>query len=76
MCDCIETVNANLSAHNTTLCINLLRTPHPVMVATTKMMEKVRGKPIQVQATFCPFCGEKYRDKSIFREAKGAADGR
>ncbi len=74
MCNCIDEVNENLAPHNTTLCINLLHRPHPVMVSTTKIREKVRGKPILVQATFCPFCGEKYDSKSIFRDAAHAED--
>jgi hypothetical protein len=59
MCDCISTVNAMLSDHNTRITIPLIG-PQLPFVQTEKLDEKRRGKPSFMFASFCPFCGEKY----------------
>lgn len=59
MCDCIASVNDELSWHNAKITTNLLGPPR-TLVDTYKIDDKKRGNPPVVQASFCPFCGEKY----------------
>lgn len=71
MCDCIEKVEIELrkTGTNTMLDIpisfsgngnfNAMR----VTVSTCKRDDRKRNKPIRVFASFCPFCGEKYKEK-------------
>jgi hypothetical protein len=61
MCDCIETVNAELARHNTCISVPLMGPARP-FVTTTKVDERRRGRPTLMFATFCPFCGTKYED--------------
>lgn len=59
MCDCITEVNKLLDEHNTTLALPMFGARRP-FVQTEKLESTKRGKPPMMQATFCPFCGEKY----------------
>lgn len=59
MCGCIEDVNKLLAEHNTTLVLPILGKRRP-FIETDKIESKKRGKPPLMQASFCPFCGEKY----------------
>lgn len=64
MCDCIRTTNESLRAkYNTELVTTISFVegqPSRVAVGTEKADSSIRGKPITLVATFCPFCGEKY----------------
>lgn len=71
MCDCIERVNEKLKEANMNTVIDL-----PLIISgnrfgvgrccveTRKLDEKNRKKPVSLFATFCPFCGVKYEEKS------------
>lgn len=61
-CDCRSVVNATLLPHNTELACNYIDAD-PCLVLTVKIHEKVRGKPMLVSASYCPFCGKKYLDR-------------
>lgn len=61
MCDCITEVNKLLDAHNAELVLPLFGNQRP-FIETAKKERTKRGKPPLMQATFCPFCGEKYPD--------------
>jgi len=61
MCECIETVNEKLleAGHNTKIKMPMLMlsgTARP-RVVTEKSDTDVRKRPIDVFASFCPFCG-------------------
>lgn len=58
-CDCRKLIDFQLHSHNTTLACNMVDAD-PCLVLTTKIHEKVRGKPMLIAATYCPFCGKKY----------------
>ena len=63
MCECIKTVNDNLSSANINTRIKVPFTMGDVskcVVATEKEDSNNRKKPKTIFASFCPFCGEKY----------------
>ena len=62
MCDCIKNVSEKLKEHNTALKLPLLLDggPDRVLIETQKADSKNRKKPMNLFASFCPFCGEKY----------------
>lgn len=59
-CDCIARVNEKLAEHNSKIELPWFG-PQMPRVITRKKDDKKRGKPIHMFATFCPFCGTKYR---------------
>lgn len=59
-CDCVQRFDERLREHNTTLVSTLFGKPPRVLIQTCKLHEKVRGKPVSVIASFCPFCGQSY----------------
>ena len=64
MCKCFERVNEKLADYNGMLEFNFLADPPRAMVSVCKA--KSRGKkPPLMEATYCPFCGGRYRDKRI-----------
>jgi hypothetical protein len=60
--DCIKRVNEHLAAHNTELA-SAISFSNPkaelIQITTTKRDAKLRGKPMNMFASFCPFCGAK-----------------
>lgn len=62
MCDCIKRVNAKLADYNGVLETNLLANPQRVVLSTTKITSRGKRPPI-FEASYCPFCGEKYKEK-------------
>jgi len=71
MCNCIEENDKALEDlnRNTKLDIpfrfsqtNGTMKANRVKIATCKIDEKNRQKPITLLASYCPFCGEKYED--------------
>ena len=61
MCTCISKVNEKLAEYNGMLEFNFLADPPRAMVSVCKA--KSRGKkPPLMEATFCPFCGDRYRN--------------
>lgn len=71
MCNCITTINGLLAEQgfpHVTILRNLFG-PAKAMIETYEE-KKVRGKkaPI-IQATFCPFCGEKYSEGTTAKAA-------
>lgn len=76
MCNCIEDVNKKLEeiGNNTILDIpftfgfdGIYRVDR-VRICTVKRDEKIRGKPMLIQAAYCPFCGVEYPTKEKTQE--------
>jgi hypothetical protein len=68
MCDCIETMNANLAEHNVMIVHNLIGPPEAT-ISVIKRDAKKRDKIPYLMATYCPFCGVKYVRESEKGEA-------
>jgi hypothetical protein len=62
MCGCFDRVNSGLFEHNGFLEMNLLASPPRAMVAVGKRSPRGRKAPL-LEASYCPFCGDKYKDK-------------
>lgn len=62
-CDCAEKINADLAGSEfpNTLVETPLFGERVTFVVTCKRSGQVRGKPKRVIATYCPFCGVKYK---------------
>jgi hypothetical protein len=70
MCDCIKMTNDGLKEHpewNTQVLVPITFSmkngglkADRLAVATEKLDDKKRQKPITLFASYCPFCGEKY----------------
>jgi hypothetical protein len=63
MCDCINRTNKRFAEHklNTKLAPAYFPSGRVrLVVATCKVNEKEKGKAMNMIATYCPFCGEKY----------------
>lgn len=65
MCGCIEKIDADLAPeHCLDATLNLLGGAQRPMIGLIRRdkyeIEKRRGKPRFVIASFCPWCGEKY----------------
>lgn len=65
MCDCIRMVNEKLEQYNTRVdrTLAVVDGTFKVMgavIRSSKIDEGKSGKPMQITASFCPFCGEKY----------------
>lgn len=58
-CDCHTKVNAKLAEFNTGLSFNFFGGFRAIL-ATYKLVSKVRGYARPVAASYCPFCGVKY----------------
>lgn len=59
--DCIARINEQLAEHNSRISVAFsISEPARdlIKISTTKVDEKKRSKPINLFATFCPFCGE------------------
>jgi hypothetical protein len=63
MCKCIQIVNAQLVPYNGLVETNWLSNPARAMVSICKLVSKINKTPPVMEATFCPFCGEKYPEK-------------
>jgi hypothetical protein len=62
MCDCIDKVNVLLAERNGLLETNWLSNPARAMVSVCR--KESRGKkPPLMEATHCPFCGDKYPER-------------
>lgn len=69
MCNCIQAINTALEVTNTMLDIPMMislktgqsKAPR-MMIATCKRDSKRREKPMCMPASYCPCCGEKYKD--------------
>jgi hypothetical protein len=62
MCDCIEKVNELLKDRNGLLEVNLLSNPLRVMVSVCRRASKGKKPPL-MEASHCPFCGERYPER-------------
>ena len=60
MCTCIRKVDAKLAEYNGLLVTNFLTDPPRAMISVCKKVERQRGKPPLMEASYCPFCGKKY----------------
>lgn len=64
MCDCIRTIDKLLAdkGTNTQLVVGLSLKDGPSLatITTRKLDPSLRGKPVIMYATYCPFCGQKY----------------
>lgn len=63
-CDCIDRVNADLAPRNATLLTNIFGAPRACI--TLQKLHEVRGKLPLLQASFCPFCGTQYPERTPF----------
>ena len=69
-CKCLSEMDAELRKHNTRIqtqfsfaggnLADVICTPY---IGTEKIDTKQRKKALGIVATFCPFCGLKYREK-------------
>ena len=59
MCDCIKTMNDALKERNIEIVVNLIG-PERAYVETHILTPKRGFRRPMLQASFCPFCGEKY----------------
>lgn len=65
-CDCMTRVNESLKEHNTKLSTSFVLTKDLKgmdclpLVQVEKIHPRLRGRPMLVIPTFCPFCGVKY----------------
>jgi len=66
MCDCIKEIGEQLKSMNNNtklqICMFWDGKPSRAMIATKKVESKLHGKPNNIVASYCPFCGEKYPD--------------
>lgn len=77
-CECMSRIDGVLREHNTKLAVSFclsadLSTADILpIVATEKVHRTLRGKPRTVLATFCPFCGMRYKraDKMLSKKAR------
>lgn len=61
MCTCIDNIDADLLARGTNAAVLTNMFGHPrTLVMLYKHEEKKRGRLPLLQASFCPFCGERY----------------
>ena len=71
MCDCLSVVNEELKQYNTEIGTgfgvsgDLGKMSLMIMISTVKLDSNERGKPRSVSATFCPFCGTKYKSGEV-----------
>jgi hypothetical protein len=60
--DCIKQVNEQLAQHNTRIAEAFSLTGSQcelIPIQTVKADDKVRRKPVNMYASYCPFCGVK-----------------
>lgn len=60
--DCAARINQHLAPRNTRLASFVMlndKAPEPFAILTEKLDWGVRGKPIKMFASHCPFCGVK-----------------
>lgn len=60
--DCVEKVNEQLAAYNTRLASAFSLSDQSrelIPLLTVKADDKVRRKPVNLYASYCPFCGLK-----------------
>lgn len=62
MCNCIEKVNEKLREYNGALETNWLAQPSRTLVSVYKVVARGKKPPL-MEATFCPFCGEKHKER-------------
>lgn len=62
-CDCVTATDKMLVEHNATVVttLGLFGAPRRVSLEVEKLDSKKRGRPPRLIASYCPFCGEKYR---------------
>jgi len=63
MCDCIKRINRALADHNAMLETNWLSDPPRAMISICKQASHGKKPPL-MEATHCPFCGDKYPEKT------------
>jgi hypothetical protein len=63
MCDCIKRVDDHLKQFNTRIELPWWSSSgqNTPFIQTMKLDQSKRGKPQRLAATFCPFCGERYK---------------
>ena len=65
MCACFKRVNEKLKPYNGILESNLIASEPRVVISVCKLESKKHKKPPVLEATWCPFCGERYTDNTI-----------
>jgi len=71
-CACVSEVNNHLRGHNSALITTMFAQPERVVITTTKVNDRQRGKPVPMIATYCPFCGQAIWPSSTTRTAPPA----
>lgn len=61
MCDCINKINKHLEPQNAIITVNFFDEPQ-AFISLSKRDKEKRGKLPLLLASFCPFCGEKYKE--------------
>lgn len=69
MCDCITKENIELGKRNSQVLIPAWG-PQRMMVKTVKVDVMRHRKPMELFASFCPLCGEKYEALEEVDEAR------
>jgi len=65
MCDCATRLDGHLKEKNYMLCRNLFEgAAAPALVEIAKIDRKKRTPSMSLVATYCPFCGKKYPERS------------
>lgn len=62
MCNCITKIDEKLAEYNGILEINLLANPSRALVSVCKRFPRGKKPPL-MEASYCPFCGKKYKER-------------
>lgn len=72
MCNCFAKVNKKLVGYNGILEFNFLALPPRTMVSLCKVQPRGKKPPL-MEATYCPFCGEKYKERGLAHIGRAAS---
>ncbi len=73
MCKCIDKVNQKLVEYNAILETNLLAKPSRALISICKIAPRGKKPPL-MEASYCPFCGEKYKEQRKSLAAIGGSN--
>lgn len=72
MCECFARVNEKFAEFNGALECNLMASPPRAMISVCKVNSRGKKPPL-MEASYCPFCGRKYKnDRMTVRNVKAA----
>ena len=72
MCECVKQFNEQLASRNTKISEAWILGDNRMvpLIATVKLNEKKRGRPVEALASFCPFCGTSLAEKLSKRQQR------